>query len=195
MNWKLYTQYDHLYIHSRGGSDKEPTSTDISTSSDKPKKVEVIINEYSNSYIKLQENAVKPFVHKKITISKSFESECEEPLPIPFELSKNFSQDVQKDLEENRLIGRTRKFIASICSAIFRYKAHPNKAEYNHVGEQIVKKYPFLRSKTGSGYEAALYQTILYMHAYTCNNNSPCILVQGYLADLMRDKMKCEAQV
>ena len=78
---------------------------------------------------------------------------------MSFELPKNFSQDVQKDLTGNRLIGRARtKFIASICSAIFRFKAYPNKAEYNHVGKQIVKKYPFLRSKTGSGYVSSVPQ-------------------------------------
>lgn len=110
----------------------------------------------------LQENAAKPFVHNKIIIRKSFETQNEEPLPIPFELPKNFSQDVKKDLKENRLIGRARaKFITSICSAIFRYKAYPNKAEYNHVGEEIVKKYPFLRSKTGSGYVSSVLNTDL----------------------------------
>jgi len=78
-------------------------------------------------------------------------------LPIPFELPKNFPQDVHKNLKESRLIGRARaKFIAGICSAIFQHKAYPSKAEYDHVGEQIVKKYPFLRSKTGSGYVSSV---------------------------------------
>jgi len=78
-------------------------------------------------------------------------------LPIPFELPKNFPQDVQKDLKESRLIGRARaKFISGICSAIFHHKAHPSKAEYDHIGEQIVNKYPFLRSKTGSGYVSSV---------------------------------------
>jgi len=114
----------------------------------------------------LQKTAAKPFVHNKI-IRKSFETESEGPLPIPFELPKNFSQDVQKDLKENRLIRRERaKFIASICSAIFQYKAYPNKAEYNHVGEQIVKKYPFLRSKTGSGYVSSVLNHRFKVHVY-----------------------------
>ena len=86
---------------------------------------------------------MKPFVHKKI-ICKSSEAQSEDPLPVPFELPKNFPQDVQKDLQSSRLIGRARaKFIAGICSAIFQHKAYPSKAEYDHVGEQIVKNILF----------------------------------------------------
>jgi len=61
------------------------------------------------------------------------------------------------ELKESRLSGRARaKFIASICLAIFKYKSLPTPSEYNHIGEQIVKQYPFLKNKTGPGYVSAL---------------------------------------
>ena len=44
------------------------------------------------------------------------------------------------------------KFISSICSAIFRYKALPTKEEYQSVALKVIEKYPFLKSKSGNGY-------------------------------------------
>lgn len=65
------------------------------------------------------------------------------------------------DLKQNRLSGRARaKFIGAVCSAIFSHKSFPTTEEYNHVGEQIVNQYPFLKSKSGSGYVSS----INYMH-------------------------------
>lgn len=65
------------------------------------------------------------------------------------------------DLKENRLSGRARaKFIGAVCSAIFSHKSFPTTEEYNHVGEQIVNQYPFLKSKSASGYVSS----INYMH-------------------------------
>jgi len=85
------------------------------------------------------------FAHLKI-------EKREEPLPIPFELPRNYHKDVTEELSHNRLSGKARtKFIASVCSAIFKYKSFPTTPEYNHVADQIVEKYPFLKSKSGSG--------------------------------------------
>lgn len=87
------------------------------------------------------------FAHLKI------EKKIEEPLPIPFELPINYPKDVMEELSHNRLSGKARpKFIANVCSAMFKYKSLPTAQEYDHVGEQIIEKYPFLKSKSGSGY-------------------------------------------
>ena len=87
------------------------------------------------------------------------EQKAEKPLPTPFELPRNYPKEVMDDLKLNRLsVGARAKFIASICSAFFQYKSLPTKDEYDHIGEEIVKKYPFLKSKSGSGYVS------FYMH-------------------------------
>ena len=86
------------------------------------------------------------FAHLKI-------EKKEEPLPIPFELPTNYPKDVMEELSVNRLSGKARaKFIASVCSAIFIHKSLPTTTEYNHVGEQIINKYPFLKAKSGPGH-------------------------------------------
>ena len=93
---------------------------------------------------------------------------------MPFELPRSYPQEVQNDLCENRLTKRSRaKFIARICSAIFRYKAFPSTAEYNHVGEQIVKKYPFLRNKTGTGYISSSINHVLNHSMHVSYNGLP----------------------
>ena len=82
-----------------------------------------------------------------------FHGKSEKALPIPFELPCNYPKDVVDDLKEKRLSGRARaKFIGAVCSAIFSHKSFPTTDEYNHVGEQIVNQYPFLKSKSGSVY-------------------------------------------
>ena len=95
------------------------------------------------------------------------EQASEKPLPIPFELPHNYPKEVMHDLKQNRLSRAARaKFIASICSAIFLYKFLPTTDEYNHVGEQIVKKYPFLKNKSGSGY-VSYFLFIWFAHMVT----------------------------
>ena len=72
---------------------------------------------------------------------------------MPFELPRNYPAVVLADLEQSKLCGQARaKFIACIASAIFHHKCYPTKDEYDSVGREIIKKYPFLKSKSGSGY-------------------------------------------
>ena len=107
-------------------------------------------------------NTVKALAFTHLKIVKK--PKAEDPLPTPFELPRNYPQDVMDELKQNRLSGRARaKFIASICSAIFKYKSLPTTSEYNQVGEQIFKQYPFLKTKSGS-YVSAL-MIITYMVA------------------------------
>ena len=77
---------------------------------------------------------------------------------MPFELSLNYPVIVMVDLEQKKLSGKARaKFIARLSSAISKYKRYPTRDKYNHIGAQIVKKYPFLRSSSGSGYVSTVY--------------------------------------
>lgn len=79
--------------------------------------------------------------------------EPEPPLPIPFELPRNYKSNIMAELEKGFLsVNGKSKFIGSIAAAIFRHKSYPTKDEYSHVGEQIVSSYPFLRSSSGTGY-------------------------------------------
>lgn len=79
--------------------------------------------------------------------------EQELPLPIPFELPRNFRASVMAELEKGFLSGEGKtKFIGSVAAAIFRYKSYPTSHEYDHIGQEIISKYPFLRSSCGSGY-------------------------------------------
>ena len=66
------------------------------------------------------------------------------------------------DLKHNRLSSRSRaKFFAAIwqlyAQPFSAIKSFPTPHEYNHVGEQIVNWYPFLKSKSGSGYVRPIY--------------------------------------
>ena len=69
---------------------------------------------------------------------------------MPFDLPRNFQPNIQAGLDEKNLTGRARaKFITSIAEAIYRFKSYPTREEYEHVANQIVKKWTFLETKTG----------------------------------------------
>lgn len=77
----------------------------------------------------------------------------EPPLPNPFELPRNFPPIVTVGLEERKLCGKARgKFLSSIAAAVYMKKCYPTAEEYRHIGDRIIKFYPFLKSSNGYGY-------------------------------------------
>ena len=74
----------------------------------------------------------------------------EPPLPMPFDLPRNFPTAVQIGLDEKALTGRARaKFITTIAQAVFRFKSYPTADEYRHIALQIVRRWKFLDTKNG----------------------------------------------
>ena len=84
--------------------------------------------------------AVPPFSKKK----------QESRLPRPFQLPVNFNPTISLVCWKMRLSGKPRsKFVSVIAELIDGYKRYPTNDEYDHVAEQIVKKWLFL-CKSGS---------------------------------------------
>ena len=82
--------------------------------------------------------------------------EQEPPLPSPFPLPTNYPKEVMAGLNMGVLSVASRtKFFSRIAGAIFNFKSYPTKDEYNHIGHQVIAKYPFLRSEEGPGYVSA----------------------------------------
>ena len=72
---------------------------------------------------------------------------------MPFELPRNFTVNVMMELEKGYLSAKgMTKFIGSVSAAIFHLKSYPTTDEYHHIGQQIISKYPFLKSSSGTGY-------------------------------------------
>ena len=58
-----------------------------------------------------------------------------------------------ESLSKNILTVEARpKFFNSIASGIFKFKRYPTANELRHVAEQITRKYPFLKTSSGTGY-------------------------------------------
>ena len=109
------------------------------------------------------------FNHLKKKAKATLIAESSKPLPMPFDLPLNYPQNVMEGLKKQILNGNAfTKFILSIASAMFRYTAYPTTSEYQHVVEQIVNKYPFLKCKAGkrkdivSGSTQVVSYTMLY---------------------------------
>ena len=102
----------------------------------------------------LQEEKAIPSVFSHLKKRLRTEKKSQLPLPMPFELPLNYPLLVEEALEKKFLNGSAfTKFIMAVSSNIFYHKSHPTKAEYHHVIDQILKKYPFIvaENKKGSG--------------------------------------------
>ena len=138
---------------------------------------------------------------------KIVKREIEPPLPIPFELPRNFPAIVMCELEKGTLSSKGKtKLIGSVAAAMFRFKSYPTRREYEHVGELLIEKYSFLRSSSGSGYVSVVcvllaVTFILYIldNVLTCPLSVWCALYnvkwhvncfQGYLKEALQDKLK-----
>lgn len=89
-----------------------------------------------------EEVSITAFTHLKKELCTLSKRKLEKPLPIPFELPYNYPPIAMMDFAKKRLSGKARaKFIASVASAIFKYKNYPTAVEYSHVGSQIIKQY------------------------------------------------------
>jgi len=83
-------------------------------------------------------------------IKRKVKKETEQPLPMPFELPFNYPIIVQEGIDKKQLTGMAlSKFVACIASAMFKYKGHPRKDEYESISKQIVQKFPFLKCTKG----------------------------------------------
>ena len=72
-------------------------------------------------------------------------------LPQPFQLPENFPESVEEEIETGQLSAKERKrFMLTVANAIFDHTMYPSNVEYNHVAEQIVRKYSFMGDKKGS---------------------------------------------
>ena len=96
------------------------------------------------------EGAPLAFEHLKSKVRVASKRDLEPPLPMPFELPRNYPPIVMADLQKNILTSYSRpKFFSHIASAIFKYKSYPLTKELDHVSERIVQKYPFLKNRSG----------------------------------------------
>ena len=75
----------------------------------------------------------------------------EKPLPDPFPLPHNFRTDVEVALKTGEMTRETTKsFFSTVAGSILTFKRYPTKEEFIRIATDIVRKYPFLRSSTGS---------------------------------------------
>ena len=75
------------------------------------------------------------------------------PIPDPFPLPEHYRSDVEAALKAGKMTSETRScFISSIASAMLRYKLYPTRDDYISVALTITRKYPFLKSTTGTAY-------------------------------------------
>ena len=72
---------------------------------------------------------------------------------MPFQLPVNYPIVVEEALEKKLLYGKAfSKFIMSVSCTIICHKSHPTKAEYHHVIDQILAKYPFIAAENKKEY-------------------------------------------
>ena len=92
----------------------------------------------------------------------------EPPLPMPFDLPRNFQPKIQAGLDEKNFTGRVRaKFMISIAEAIYRFKSYPTQEEYQHVARQVVKKWALLETRKG---HVSFHSGVCVYIKYSCSS-------------------------
>ncbi len=116
--------------------------------------------------IKVEEDKPKKqltmaFAHLNQSTSFS-KRKLEPPMKFSFELPHNFPQTVTEGLEDRKLSGKARsKFLSCVAAAIYMKKCYPTSDEYRHIGDTIIKTYPFLKSLNAW---ICKYLKMLFMH-------------------------------
>ena len=71
-------------------------------------------------------------------------------LPDPFPFPTNFPPEIMYALELKAMLPtQSRKFYGVIAWAVYAIKCYPTSSEYEQLGQQIIEKYPFLKSPVG----------------------------------------------
>ena len=76
----------------------------------------------------------------------------EKNLPDPFPLPENFQYDVELALKSKKMTRETTKhFYSAVANSMLSFKRYPTREEYTRVAVEIIRKYPFLKPRTGTG--------------------------------------------
>ena len=68
-------------------------------------------------------------------------------IPNPFPFPTHYRSDIELGLkQENMSALAFTKFVTRIANVMFLYKRYPKKGDYESVAEQIVTRYPFMKS-------------------------------------------------
>lgn len=81
------------------------------------------------------------------------------------------------------------KFITSIAEAMYRFKSYPTKEQYDHVANQVVKKWPFLETRSGHVSTGHVSTALLYAFFYVLFCLTAVALLQGYLVEALKERM------
>lgn len=83
--------------------------------------------------------------------ASSRELESHLHLPDPFPLPQNFRSDVEVALKAGQMTRETNKsFFSFLAGSILNFKRYPTKEELTRVATEVIRKYPFMKSPTGS---------------------------------------------
>ena len=75
------------------------------------------------------------------------EAQEERDIPYPFPFPSHYRSDIEMGLALKVMSPLTfAKFLTRIANVMFLYKRYPKKADYEIVADQIVARYPFMRS-------------------------------------------------
>ena len=105
--------------------------------------------------------------------------ESEKPLPHHFAFPANYHPEVEMCLKSGKMTTKAWKhFLSAIASCMFSYKwyvnyvcevlvlvfmyRYPTKEEFIQVALEIIRKYPFMKSLTGTPLVGFMYIIIIY---------------------------------
>ena len=91
----------------------------------------------------------------------------ETDIPDPFPFPPHYNPELELALKLKCLQPKQfAKFVTWIANVMFLYKRYPTRRKYERVGQQVIKKYPFLSSPMDPyvSYVYSSYLTVIVVH-------------------------------
>ena len=75
------------------------------------------------------------------------DGEADKDIPDPFPFPPHYQPDIELSLKLRVLQpNQVARLITRLDNAMFLYKRYPKRCEYERVAQQVIQKYPFLKS-------------------------------------------------
>lgn len=104
----------------------------------------------------MEQGQPPPPKRQREEVAKSFHlvnDKNKKSLSNPFQFPQNYPPEVECALKTKSMMPRTmNRFLTTLARSIYSEKCYPTAREYQHVAQEVIRKYPFLASPAGTPY-------------------------------------------
>ena len=116
----------------------------------KPPKVFPVLHVYGIIYVPFIRHQQEPVLLDNLTPGPTIvtvEGSEDGDIPSPFPFPSHYQSDIELGLKLQKMTPLTlSKFLTRIANVMFMYKRYPKRSDFESVANEIVDRYPFMKS-------------------------------------------------